>query len=148
MFRINGSEDTDGLIIWCNNPGASLRVEDMPVTALPWRDAAMFQEAKRSERPLCGSPNTSGDMAAQLSAQLEGQKTVAEITDVLGADRLSLAGGLITDRIALEDFPTRLRIAHGTPLVTKVVALDDAGGAIHMLHLSGGRRVGEVPLGY
>jgi hypothetical protein len=140
QFRINGSNDTDGLVIWCNTPGA--RLENLPVTALPWRDAAMFQEAKRSDRPLFGSSNAGEDMAAQLSAQLAGPKAVAEITDVLGANGLSLAGGLITIEGRSKLTLPRLRIANGASMVTKVVALGDAGGAIHVLHLSGGRRVG------
>ena len=141
-LQILGSEDTDGLILWCDNPNARFRVENIPVTALPWRDAAMFQTSKRRDRPLYGAPNASGDMAVRLSAQLEGPEAVAEITDVLGAERLALQGGRVTIDAHTRLTLPRLRIANGTPLVIRVVVLDDGGGAFHMLHLSGGRRVG------
>jgi hypothetical protein len=141
-FQILGSEDTDGLILWRDSPDAGLRIEELPVTALPWRDAAMFQRSRRMDRPLYGAPRASEDMAIQLSAQLEGPEAVAAISDVLGAKRLVLRDGRVTIDSRTRLTLPRLRIAHGTPLNIKVTALDDAGGAIHMLHLSGGRRVG------
>jgi hypothetical protein len=141
-FQILGSDDTDGLILSCENPSAHLRVEGIPVTALPWRDAAMFLASGRRDRPLYGSVDATADMAVRLSTRLEGPEAVAEITDVLGAERLELRDGRVTIDAGSRLTLPRLRIADGTALVVHIAAPGDATGAIHMLHLSGGRRVG------
>lgn len=141
-FNILGSDDTDGLIIWQDHPDARLRIENLPITALPWRDAEMFQASGQRSRPLFGFSNAASDMAIELSATLEHPKAIEQITDVLGADRLVLEGGLATIEGGQRLTLPRLRIAEGAPLTIIVAAVTQARGAIHLLHLSGGRRVG------
>jgi len=142
-FHILGSDDTDGVIIWQDDPNARLRIENLPVTALPWRNAEMFQAAGQRSRPLYGSAKAGSDMALRLPATaLEDPKAIAEITDVIGADGLVLRDGNVTidggQRLTLP----RLRIFEDASLILKVAALTGARRDIHLLHLSGGRRVG------
>jgi hypothetical protein len=141
-FTILGSDDTDGVILWCDNPDGRLRVEGLPVTALPWRDAAMFQRSGRRSRPLHGAPDAAEDCVLDLSARLEGEQAAAipGITDALGAESLILRDGRVTIEAGARLMLPRLRIAAGAALYLRVSARD--GGAIHMMHLSGGRRVG------
>src|SRR5262249_24091048 len=126
-FQILGSDDTDGLMLWCDDPNSRLRVDGLPVTVLPWRDAAMFQDSGRRVRPLYGSVDATEDMALRLSRQFEGPEAVAEITDVLGAEKLALQDGRVTIHGRVRLTLPRLRIAHGTPLVLRVVALAETG---------------------
>ena len=102
----------------------------------------MFQASGRRDRPLYGSPDMTDDMAIRLSADLEGPEAVAAITDVTGAERASLAERTRYDRRSRAACAARLRIARGTPLELQIAALGLTGGGIHVLHLSGGRRVG------
>jgi subtilisin family serine protease len=144
-FRILGSDDVDGLVLWRDRPEGRLLIEDLPVTALPWRDGAMFLEAGRPDRPLHGAADAYTDpaAAAERLVDLEGKKAVTAVTDVLDAEFLGLRGGRITIRAGPRLVLPRLRIALGAPLDLRVSAPDGAaGGATHLMHLSGGRRVG------
>src|SRR5262249_10245655 len=141
-FNILGSDDTDGLILWQDDPNAKLRINNLPVTALPWRNAEMFQASGQRSRPLYGCAKAGSDMAIQQAKILEDPKEIAEITDVLGADRLVLRDGKVTIDGGRRLTLPRLRIVEGASLILEVAALTDARHAIHLLHLSGGRRVG------
>jgi len=147
-FTIIGSDDTDGVVVWQDDPTGRLRLENLPITALPWRDAAMFRLADRSDRPLYGSAGARSDLANRLSKTLEQPAEIAGITDVAGATRLVLQNGNVTIEGGSRLTIPRLRIAHGIPLAVRVVPLAPAPGAIHLLHLSGGRRVGGGTIQY
>jgi hypothetical protein len=73
---------------------------------------------------------------------MSGAKAIEAVTDILGATWLSLAQGRVTvaggPRLTLP----RLRIAPGAVLRIKATPAVRGGGALHLLHLSGGRRVG------
>ena len=139
-FHIIGSDDIDGVIIF-HEAAARIRIEGLPVSALPWRDSQMFEEAGRSERPLYGSKNESDDLAVNLARRLEGTDNISAITDVTDAEWLQLANGLVTIEGGGRMTLPRLRIAPGADLTLNIRCAGD-GGMLHMLHLSGGRRVG------
>ena len=144
-FRILGSNEVDGLVVWRDRPEGRLVIEDLPITALPWRDAAMFSAAGRSDRPQHGAADAQADLAASAErfAVLDGGVAVAAMTDVLGADLLTLREGRVTIQGGSRILLSRLRIAPGAFLDLRVSTPDGpASGAIHVLHLSGGRRVG------
>jgi hypothetical protein len=141
-FHILGSKDTDGLILWHDDRAARLRIERLPVTALPWRDAAMFRKADRSDRPLYGSTGAETDILLQLSTELEGRDDVTLITDVVGADRLVVQTGRATIEGGARLFLPRLRLENNALLEFQVAVSDQTRGAMHVLHLSGGQRVG------
>ncbi|WP_046864696.1 S8 family serine peptidase [Microvirga massiliensis] len=141
-FNIIGSRDIDGVTIRSEAPEGRILIEEMPISALPWRDSQMFAEAGRSERPLYGSDDEVGDMAATLEASLEGQENIQTVTEALGVESLKLANGLATIEGRGSVTLRRLRIAPGARLALKVAVEHEMGDALHMLHLSGGRRVG------
>ena len=138
---ILGSEDTDGLILWRDGPNGRFRVEGLPVTALPWRDANLFKQAKRSDRPLYGAADEDGDVAIAHSAVLDAPRIINSVTDMTGADNLELENGRVTIDAAGRLVIPRLRIRPGHRLLVQL-RLQPGGGALHVLHLSGGRRVG------
>jgi subtilisin family serine protease len=138
---ILGSQDTDGLILWRDGTNGRFRVEGLPVTALPWRDAMLFEQAKRSDRPLFGAADEEGDVAIAHSAMLNEARVINVITDITGSDSLELENGRVTIEAAGRLVVPRLRIRPGHRLVVRL-RLQQGGGALHVLHLSGGRRVG------
>jgi hypothetical protein len=139
---ILGSEDTDGLILWRDGPNGCFQVEGLPVTALPWRDATLFEQAKRSDRPLCGAADEEGDVAIAHSAALSEARVISVITDISGADHLELENGRVTINATGRLVIPRLRIRPGHCLVVRFRLPLGGGGPLHVLHLSGGRRVG------
>ena len=139
IFRIIGSDDVDGLIV-TGDQADRIRISDLPVTALPWRDGEMFVKAGRSDRPLFGSDDASSDIALGQTATIDGADAIAALTDVLGADHLELAGGLVTIEGRRRLTLPRLRIAQAATLPVNVTYI--GRGRVNVLHLSGGRRVG------
>jgi hypothetical protein len=140
-FTILGSSETDGARIWLEGGGGGLRITGLPITALPWRDAAVFREANRRDRPLYDPDSRFIDDPMLKLADLElGEDRIAEMTDIQGAYRLNLKGRRVTLEGVRRIFLPRLRLAPGAPLTVRVEAEKPA--AIHLLHLSGGRRVG------
>jgi subtilisin family serine protease len=137
-FTILGSEGADGAVLWTE--GTGLLVENLPLAAIPWRQADVFLRARRRwiARPLHGDASGTTD-AALLAGDVEltGEE-IEEVTDIQGATRLVLRSG----KVSLEAGPKlvipRLRITESAKLEIHASAEAD----LHMLHLSGGRRVG------
>lgn len=141
-FTILGTDETDGVVLWREGGEGGLRVENLPVTALPWREAAIFAQAGRRSRPLHGEAAAPDDPALGHDAVLEGDEVEA-VTDVQGAGRLVLRDGLATIEGGPKLVLPRLRIAHGASLeIHALAAGTKLPCSIHLLHLSGGRRVG------
>ena len=147
-FAILGSDDTDGVILWLQGCGAAARIclDGLPVSALPWRRTSLYERAGPF-RPRHGDGPAEADPATDPVEDciLEGAAAIEALTDVQGATRLVLAAG----RIRIEGTTTltlpRLRLAPGTRLPFRAGPLDPvaaAGGAVSLLHLSGGRRIG------
>ena len=140
-LHVLGSEDVDGLKLWHEDRSARLTVLDLPVASLPWRDAAMFQATGMRSRPLHGDDDAAGDPALHHAAQPENKGAITAVTDVIGAQRLKLRNGRVTIEGGAQLLLPRLRIAEGASL-TLQVAVSSVAGDLHVLHLSGGRRVG------
>jgi Subtilase family len=143
-FTILGSfQETDGAILWPEGGDRGLlRIEGLPVTVLPWREAAIFEQAGAQGRPLYDGTVPANDPAARRNAELTGAE-IEERTDIRGAGRLALRDGLVTIEGGPKLVLPRLRIAHGAALEIRAMAAEpNVPGSIHLLHLSGGRRVG------
>ncbi len=141
-FQIIGSDDTDSIVIWSESRSGTLRIEDFPVTALPWRESRLFATDRPGARPLYdGAGINSADPAVAMARRLEAND-IASITDIEGADRLFAGNGSVTVEGHGSLKLPRLRIAEGVPLVFSLSFDGDVGAAVHLLHLSGGRRVG------
>ena len=144
-FTLLGSPDSDGAIVWLEGAdGVGLVIESLPVAALPWRDAGLFvRQGWRGRRPRWG--DKPADPAAHPSEDrvLATPEEIEEVTDIQGATRVTLSAGRVRieggGRLTLP----RLRLALGTPLALRAVPTSPVQeGALHMLHLSGGRRAG------
>ena len=118
-----------------------LRLEDLSISALPWQDGRIFADLAQS-RPLYRGPETVlDDPVARSATRLEGP-VIRSLTDIRGADRLTVSDGLVTLEGEGSFALPRLRIAGGVPLLFNLVLDGDVGSAVHVLHLSGGRRAG------
>jgi hypothetical protein len=141
-FQIIGSDDVDGVIIWSDNPQSQIRIENLPVSALPWRDASLYEMHSSYDRPLHGSAPDLRDLAATRALRLEGEADIRALTEIQGATQLRHAHGSVNIEGTGRLFLPRLRIARGAHLALMVSTTEHAGGALHLVHLSGGRRVG------
>jgi Subtilase family len=141
-FHIIGSDDVDGLIIWSDEPHAPIRIENLPVCALPWRDAGLYEAGGFNDRPLYGSPKELPDLASTCALDLEGEAAIRDLTEVQGAMQLRHLDGLVSIEGVGRLFVPRLRIAQGARLALTLCSAEHTAGALHLLHLSGGRRVG------
>ena len=164
-FTIVGSNDVDSIMIWMEDLAGTLRIGGLPITALPWRTARLFIEDDRLRawrRPYLGqSGDGADDPANRLArkADLPRGSQIADLiralTDVEWATDLELHraddGPFL--RVSLSStigrlWIPRLRVAQGCPLSGLRVWLEEAahlgarGGRIHLVHFSGGRRVG------
>lgn len=148
-FIINGSDlSSDGAILWPEDRQTTFRIENLPVTALPWREAAIFEQSRRRERPLYNGPEPTDDPGAGRNATLKGDE-IEERTAIRGARQLVLRDGLITVEGGPKLVLPQLRIAPGIALEIHAVPFEmDMHGSLHMLHLSGGRRVGGGTVRY
>jgi Subtilase family len=140
-FTINGSDDIDGAVIWREGGDEGFVIRQLPVVALPWREAAVYVGGPRG-RPLYGGVAEIADPASTLAAtSLTDSRQIEARTDVRGASRLELRDGRVDIWSAGRrlDLP-RLRIHPGAGLHISVQA--PGASTLHLLHLSGGRRVG------
>lgn len=164
-FRILGSDDVDGLMVWAEGIDGVLHLEGLPITALPWRSMRLFLECDRLrswKRPYFGQQDDAAlDPANKLAREADvldrdgGADPIAELTGVEGADRLALrrAEGDAFARLGFAAagrrlWVPRLRLAQGQELAFSVrmaeTRLQDGRreGWAHVVHFSGGRRVG------
>ena len=141
LLTISGTDDTDGLIIWHDDPTAEIEVLNLPITALPWRDAAMFQVSGARTRPLYGDLHAESDPVVSHAVAPKNAEAITAVTDVTGAQELRVEGGCVSVKGRARLVFPRLRIAEGTMLTMRVVSGNRLGD-LHALHLSGGRRVG------
>jgi hypothetical protein len=77
-----------------------------------------------------------------VDCEICGAKAVEAVTDNLGATWLSLAQGRVTVASGPRLTLPRLRIAAGATLPIEAAPTVRGRGTLHLLHLSGGRRVG------
>jgi hypothetical protein len=138
---IKGTDDTDWLALWHDDRSARLTVLDLPIAALPWRDAAMFQASGSHARPLYDALEAKHDPALRSAVVPEGAAAITAVTDVIGAERLILRNGRVSIEGGAGLTLPRLRIAESVDLILQV-AVTSGVGDLHALHLSGGRRVG------
>ena len=144
-FSLIGGTDTDGMIIWRTGSEDGLVVTDLPVTALPWREASLFQDPRRRFRPLFGEGEALDDPAARLADRtLEGTQ-ITKITEVRGAHMLTLRQGRVQLEGGSKLVLPRLRVAPGSVLRLN---LQSARADVHFLHLNGGRRVGGATISW
>lgn len=144
-FTVHGTDDDDTLIVDSELAGGGVRI-DLPVRALPWRDAKLIDKHGRRREPYgcCDEP----DPAEQLEVTLKGDE-VTERTGVTGARMLELADGIAS--FTLEDrrlLIPLLRVVRGAKMPARV-RIDDIRTRgeqkyVHVHQLSGGRRVGSV----
>lgn len=167
-FTVIGSDDVDSAMVWVENLSGTLRIDDIPVTALPWRKARLFIEDGRLRawrRPYLGhSGDAEHDPANRLARETDVPQEKRGITDAIRAlTDVEWASGLKLRRpdddpllrVSLSStegrlWLPRLRIAQGHPLRGLKVRLEGPAslrgetgeGRVHLVHFSGGRRVG------
>jgi hypothetical protein len=143
-FYVTGSDDEDGLIVEGEVDRGRVALQ-LPIQSLPWRDATLIAKYERPRRPYgCG------DEVEQLMttrAVLKGED-VQLLTGVTGAQRLTLDEGLVTIEMTkgaqLSASCLRIVEAARMPAVVRLLGVKRGAvrGELHVLQLSGGRRVG------
>ncbi len=140
---VRGSRHVDGLWLRLVEGSGRLCVSGIPITALPWRSADLYEKHGRRPRPQFGEAGE--DPALASAIELRDAERIAVRTDVEGAAALLLGDG----HARLEATGTtlwipRLRIAFGVDLRLLVGVLDAAPGpaSIALSVFSDGRRIG------
>jgi hypothetical protein len=162
---IFGSDDVDSLLIWSENLDGALSWAGVPVTALPWRTARLFLEdegLRSAKRPYFGQQDAAArDPANWLARETDAQRRVGDADPITALTGITGAGALALDRAGDDGFARlcataaagrlwvpRLRVAQGQALGIQLRLADagvkDAGrdAWVHVVHFSGGRRVG------
>jgi hypothetical protein len=147
-FHVVGSNDEDSLVVSAERLATGRLTIGLPVASLPWRDLRLIEEHGRSRQPYGCEVD---DPLARAQVTLESAEEVEERTGVVGAQMLTLEGGVATlaaDVRRPVQVPC-LRVAEGAamPVVVRVEAEVEAEAAVvNVTQLSGGRRVGGVAL--
>jgi hypothetical protein len=145
-FTVRGSREADVLVVASELAGGEVRF-DLPVGALPWRDARLIERIGPRKPYGCGSGR---DPLAGLDVTLKGEE-VEERTGVVGARTLELHAGLASltldkDRLLIPC----LRMAEGATMPVRVrvngIVTKGEQRFVHVAQLSGGRRLGGVTL--
>jgi hypothetical protein len=146
-FYVVGSAEQDSLTIHADEFDEAIDLV-IPVEALPWRDMNLIEKAKRRRVPF--GHDDHDDPLATMKLALEGGD-IRLMTDVVGADRLSLSDGLATLTLGKErrlHIPY-LRIAEGARLIGNVrvsLCKEGATRSLHVAQHSGGQLMGGVTL--
>jgi hypothetical protein len=143
-FYVTGSDDEDGLIVDAEVDRGRVALQ-LPIQSLPWRDAARIAKYERPRRPYgCGDEV---ELLMTMRAVLKAED-VQLLTGVTGAARLTLEEGIATIELAkgaqLSAPCLRIVEAVRMPAVVRLLGVRRGAvrGELHVLQLSGGRRVG------
>jgi hypothetical protein len=146
-FTVIGTGDADVLVVNSVLPAGQVRF-DLPVRALPWRDARLIERLGRPRQPF--GRKSEGDPVDRLELTLKGDE-VEERTGVVGAATLELHGGLASitlggDRLVIPC----VHVVEGArmPVRVRVNEIRTRGEQrfVHVAQLAGGRRLGGVTL--
>ncbi|MEA2421367.1 MAG: hypothetical protein QOF55_466, partial [Thermoleophilaceae bacterium] len=148
-FTVTGSSEADVLTVTSRLAGGRVRF-DLPVRALPWRDARLLERYGRPRAPFRGRGDKERDPVDALELTLKGEET-EERTGVVGARTLDLSNGLASVELDADKLLIPcLRVAEGAQMPVRVRVNDILTRGerkfVHVAQLSGGRRVGGVAL--
>jgi len=146
-FYVVGSAEQDSVTIYAEEFDAAIDLV-IPVQALPWRDMKLIDKAKRRRLPF--GHDDGSDPLVLMKLVLEGSD-IRLMTDILGAERLSLGDGLATLTLGTERrlHVPHVRIAEGAKLIANIRVSNCKEGATRSLHVaqhSGGQLIGGVTL--
>ncbi len=139
-FVIEGDGATDGLALVRAEAGR-FRLR-LPMRALPWRSAALFEHAALAAqvRPYVGE--TWDDPAEALTESLTGD-LIRIRTDIEGAASLSIRDGMaVIDSRAERLWLPRLRLRPNARMRIAVERIGRKPGTLHVVAFSDGRRTG------
>jgi len=140
-FVIEGTGAMDGAA-FVHAAGGRFRLR-LPVRALPWRCAALFEHAHLAAnvRPYVGE--TWSDPAEALADRLKGEAQVRLRTDIEGAAALAIEDGMaVIDSRADRMWIPRLRLRPNARMTLAAERIGRGGGQLHAVMFSDGRRTG------
>jgi hypothetical protein len=146
-FYVVGSAEQDSLTIHAGEFDEAIDLV-VPIQALPWRDMKLIESAKRRRPPF--GHDQGDDPLATMRLALEGGE-IELLTDIVGAERLTLNDGLATLTLSKErrlQIPY-LQITEGARLIARIRVINCKAGVTRLLHIgqrSGGQLVGGVSL--
>jgi hypothetical protein len=140
-FVVEGSRATDGIAL-VHAGGDRFRLR-LPIRALPWRSAELFEHAAVAQqvRPYVGE--SWSDPAESLSERLRGGSQVQLRTDIEGASQLSIedSSAVIESRRDRLWIP-RLRLHPNARMILSAKRIGRQQGLLHAVVFSDGRRIG------
>lgn len=140
-FMIEGTRAMDG-VAFLKAGGGRFRVR-LPMRALPWRHAALFEHVALAGnvRPYIGE--TWSDPAEALSERLRGEAVIRMRTDIEGAASFAIEDGMaVVESRGPRLFIPRLRLRPNARLVVRAERIGRQGGVLHAVTFSDGRRMG------
>ena len=145
-ITLHGSGASDGVALRRLAGAGTLVLRGLPVRALPWREAAIYDRSDRRPRPKVGEPDTDDPMA-QREVVLDTPEAIRRRTDIEGAARLSVSGGQVAiTAMDGELWLPRLRLIRHASLHFDIAGIA-ADARVGLAVYADGRRMGGAMLG-